>query len=75
MVNTNSYEVKEQVNRPFDRDRSGLLYAEGGASTLILESEAHLETRGGEPIAEIVVFGETFDAYLIMAPDPSGAQI
>ena len=75
MVDTKSQVEKEKVNRPFDRDRSGLLYAEGGAATLILESEEHLEKRGGEPIAEIVGFGESFDAYSIMAPDPSGVQI
>jgi 3-oxoacyl-[acyl-carrier-protein] synthase II len=75
MVNTNGVENIKSVCRPFDRDRSGLLYAEGGAASLILESEAHMVKRGGKPIAEIVGFGETFDAYSIMAPDPSGVQI
>ncbi|HID82637.1 MAG TPA: beta-ketoacyl-[acyl-carrier-protein] synthase family protein [Thiotrichales bacterium] len=75
MVDGRKYENINQACRPFDESRSGLLYAEGGTATLILESEAHLEKRGGEPIAEIVGFGETFDAYSIMAPDPSGVQI
>lgn len=75
MVDSEKYENKTRACRPFDEDRSGLLYAEGGTATLILESEEHLERRGGEPIAEIIGFGETFDAYSIMAPDPSGVQI
>lgn len=64
-----------KANRPFDKDRTGFVFAEGGAATLILESESHIEKRGGEPIAEIVGFGETFDAFSIMAPEPEGKQI
>ena len=64
-----------QANRPFDEDRSGFLLSQGGAATLIIESEEHLVKRGGTPIAEIVGFSETFDAMSIMAPDPKGMQI
>lgn len=63
------------VNRPFDKDRAGFLFSEGGAACLILESEQHLNQRGGKPIAELVGYGETFDAFSIMAPDPEGEQI
>lgn len=65
----------EKLNRPFDKDRAGFLFSEGGSGTLILESERHLEERGGTPLAEILGHSESFDAYSIMAPDPSGEQI
>lgn len=39
--------------RPFDRKRDGLVCSEG-AAVVILESEAHLEKRGGKPLAEFV---------------------
>jgi len=65
----------EKINRPFDQDRSGFLFSEGGAATLIIENERSIEKRGVQPLAEIVGFAETFDAYSIMAPDPSGVQI
>jgi len=65
----------QTANRPFDVKRSGFLFSEGGSATLILESEKNLEERGVEPIAEVVGFGESFDAHSIMAPEPSGEQI
>jgi len=65
----------EKLNRPFDRDRAGFLFSEGGSGSLILESEKHLEMRGGTPLAEVIGHSETFDAYSIMAPDPSGEEI
>jgi len=64
-----------KLNRPFDANRSGFLFSEGGAASLILESEQSMEQRGAEPLAEVLGYGETFDAYSIMAPDPSGVQI
>lgn len=65
----------DSANRPFDKDRTGFLFAQGGSATLILESEEHLLARGGTPVAELVGFAETFDASSVMAPDPSGKQI
>ncbi len=43
----------KETPRPFDRARDGLVCSEG-ASVVILESEAHLEKRGGRPLAEFV---------------------
>ncbi len=65
----------DTANRPFDKDRTGFLFAQGGGATLILESEEHLLARGGTPLAEVVGFAETFDASSVMAPEPSGTQI
>jgi 3-oxoacyl-[acyl-carrier-protein] synthase II len=42
-----------ETPRPFDRARDGLVCSEG-AAVVILESEAHLEKRGGRPLAEFV---------------------
>ena len=63
------------ANRPFDANRTGFLFSQGGAASFVLESEQHLDDRGGEPIAEIVGFAETFDAYSVMAPNADGIQI
>lgn len=63
------------MNRPFDKKRNGFLFSPGGAGSLILESEAHMENRAATPIAEVLGFAETFDAHSIMAPEPEGKQI
>ncbi len=54
-------------NRPFDRERSGFLFSEGGAAVAILESEQSARRRGVRPLAEILGFAETTDAYSIAA--------
>lgn len=64
-----------KLNRPFDKDRNGFMFSDGGSASLILESEQHLEKRGGTPLAEVLGYSETFDAYSLMAPDPSGKEI
>ena len=65
----------EKANRPFDQKRSGFLFAEGGAATLILESEKHARQRDAAPIAEVAAFAESFDAYSMMALDPEAGVI
>jgi len=68
-------EDPNRANRPFDKDRSGFLFAEGGAAILMLESLDHARSRGARPIAEICSFVESFDAYSMMSPDPTGCDI
>ena len=65
----------EQANRPFDEQRSGFLFCQGGAGMLILESEEHVVARNGEPLAEILASGSSFDAYSMMNPHPQGEAI
>ncbi|HVS03917.1 MAG TPA: beta-ketoacyl-[acyl-carrier-protein] synthase family protein [Thermoanaerobaculia bacterium] len=65
----------ERVNRPFDRSRSGFLFAEGGAAILVLEELAAARARRAPILAEVVGYGETCDAHDVMAMDPSGRQI
>lgn len=63
------------ANRPFDANRSGFLFAEGGAGILILEEYEHAISRGAPIYAEIIGYGETFDAHSIMSLEPTGIEI
>lgn len=57
--------------QPFDQGRKGLIVGEG-AGILILESAAHLEARGGVPLAEVGGYGLACDAHHITRPHPQG---
>jgi 3-oxoacyl-[acyl-carrier-protein] synthase II len=59
--------------RPFDRQRDGLVVAEG-AATLILEELAHAEARGARIHAEVVGFGTNCDGKHITNPDTMGMR-
>ena len=61
--------------RPFDKNRNGFLFSEGGAGILILESERSLAARGGTPVAEILGTSTSNDATSIVAIDPDNNQI
>ena len=54
-------------NRPFDRDRSGFLFSEGGAALLVLESARAAAVRGARVYAEVVGFGQSADARSLVA--------
>jgi 3-oxoacyl-[acyl-carrier-protein] synthase II len=60
--------------RPFSADRSGLVMGEG-AAMFVIETLEHALARGVEPLAELIGYGCTCDAFHISAPleDGSGA--
>lgn len=64
-----------RANRPFDARRSGFLFAEGGGAVLVLEELEHARRRGAPVIAEVLGYGETFDAHSVMMMEPSGAHV
>lgn len=57
--------------RPFDKNRAGTLLGEG-AGALILESETSARSRGAEPLAKILGYGESSDATHITNPSAEG---
>jgi beta-ketoacyl ACP synthase len=57
--------------RPFDKDRTGFVFGEGGA-LMVLETEEHAKARGANILARLMGASITSDGYHMVAPDPNG---
>jgi 3-oxoacyl-[acyl-carrier-protein] synthase II len=63
--------IAPQRCQPFDRNRKGMVPAEG-AAVLVLEDADHAARRGAAIYAEVCGFGVGCDAYHMTASDPGG---
>jgi 3-oxoacyl-(acyl-carrier-protein) synthase len=59
--------------RPFDRDRSGMVFGEGGA-LLIIETESHAKARGARILGRLLGAATTSDGFDAMIADPDAGQ-
>lgn len=75
LLNSDKYNDIEKSNRPFDKDRSGFLYSQGGCGILVIEELEHAKKRAAPIIAEIIGYSENCDAYNIMMIEESGQLI
>lgn len=61
----------QHAARPFDRSRDGFVMGEG-AGMIVMETLDHALSRGATPLAELVGYGSTADAYRITDIHPDG---
>ncbi|MFH1408319.1 MAG: beta-ketoacyl-[acyl-carrier-protein] synthase family protein, partial [Nanoarchaeota archaeon] len=61
----------QEASRPFDKYRSGFVMGEGGAAFVIADEEFAFK-QGWKPIAEILSYSFSADAYSMTDPDPTG---
>ncbi len=70
-LSTKEYESPPKASRPFDRERSGFIMAEGG-TCLLMENLEKASKRGARIYAEVIGFGNFADAYHPTQPNPDG---
>lgn len=70
-LSTGFNDTPERASRPFDRDRDGFVMGEG-AGLVVVETLEHALARGANPIAEIVSYGTSADAYHLTSGSEDG---
>jgi beta-ketoacyl ACP synthase len=59
--------------RPFDRDRNGFVFGEGGA-LMVIETEEHATARGAHILARLMGAAITSDGFDVLVADPTGER-
>ena len=70
-LSTHFNDTPAAASRPFDTQRDGFVMSEGSA-VLVIEALDHALKRGATPLAEIVGYGTTSDAYSMAAAPADG---
>jgi 3-oxoacyl-[acyl-carrier-protein] synthase II len=70
-LSTGFNDTPARASRPFDRDRDGFVMGEG-AGILVIEELEHALVRGVRPIAEVIGYGTTADAYHVTSGPEDG---
>lgn len=70
-LSTHYNDTPERASRPFDVDRDGFVMSEG-SGTVVIEALDHALARGATPLAEIVGYGTTSDAFSVAAAPADG---
>lgn len=71
-LSTDFNDFPARASRPFDRDRDGFVMGEG-AGILVIEELQHALARQATPIAELIGYGTTADAYHVTSGPEDGA--
>jgi 3-oxoacyl-[acyl-carrier-protein] synthase II len=70
-LSTGFNDTPEAASRPFDAGRDGFVMGEG-AGILVIEALDHALARGATPLAELIGYGTTADAYHVTAGPEDG---
>ena len=63
-----------KASRPWDKQRDGFVLGEGSAM-MVLEEYGSAKARGAKIYAEVIGFGQSADAYNLVAPDPEASGV